>query len=635
MKQHNWYSTFLLIFICLLFFSYQNHFDNPFFFDDEHTIVNNAAIREVNIPKFFTDGTTFSTLPSNQSYRPGLTTLNALDVYWGGEDFPVAKQFHKTIFIIYVFLAILLYAFFLEIFIIVHPHKWNSMFALFATSFFILHTSNAETINYIIARSDLISTTMVILAFIFYMYKTRWRKYYLYLVPMIIGFTFKEPALMFIPLLFVYKFVIEEKEGFSFEWKKYLFMIPTLIIAGFLLVFYLKMTPVTWIPGGNSRTDYFFTQFYVQLLYIKNFILPTHLSADSDVTVITTIFDIRILLGMLSVLVMLFLAYRAYKIRQLRPVTFGILWFYITLLPTSSVIPFAEVMNDHRTFFPYIGLVLAVVCYTSYFAVKYQEKLEKNNNLMIAFCMTAVIFITTHSYGVIKRNEVWDSQEDLWLDVTIKSPKNGRGLMNYGLSQMAKGNYTVAEDYFNRALKLVPNYSPLYINLAILRNATGRGETSEAYFEKALQLDTLNPACYHFYTEWLYNKFRYEEANVLVNKGLKISPGHAEMQFLKKQIETALVKNQGKIELSSDQLLNMSLKLYQVGNYKGCINLANQALKIKPDYVEAFNNISCSYNQLGKYDSAIIYADKGLAINPTFELLKNNRAFSLRKEKIK
>ena len=116
---------------------------------------------------------------------------------------------------------------------------------------------------------------------------------------------------------------------------------------------------------------------------------------------------------------------------------------------------------------------------------------------------------------------------------------------------------------------------------------------------------------------------------------MKLSPGHAEMQFLKKQIETALVKNQGKIELSADHLLNMSLQMYQAGNYNGCINLAKQALKIKPDYAEAFNNISCSYNQLGKYDSSIIYADKGLAINPTYELLKNNRAFSIRKEKIK
>jgi len=635
MKQHNWYSSFLLIFVCLLFFSYQNHFDNPFFFDDEHTIVNNSAIREVNIPKFFSDGTTFSTLPSNQSYRPGLTTLNALDVYWGGEDFPIAKQFHKTIFITYVLLAILLYAFFLEIFIIVHPHKWNSMFTLFATSFFILHTANAETINYIIARSDLISTLMVILAFIFYMYKTRWRKYYIYLVPMILGFTFKEPALMFIPLLFVYKFVIEEKEGFSFEWKKYRFILPSLILASILFVFYTKMTPVTWTPGGTSRVDYFFTQFYVQLLYLQNFVLPIHLSADSDVTLITNIFDSRILLGILSVLVMLFLAWRAYKIRQLRPVTFGILWFYITLLPTSSLIPFAEVMNDHRTFFPYIGLVLAVVCYISYLAVKYQEKLEKNNNLMIAFCMTAVIFLTSHSYGVIKRNEVWDSQEDLWLDVTIKSPNNPRGLMNYGLSQMSKGNYPVAEDYFNRALKLAPNYSLIHINLAILKNATGRGELSEEHFVKALELDKNNPECYLYYAQWLYQYYRYEEALSFVNEGLKISPQYGKMEDLKLQIESVLKKNNGKIELNHEQLLNMSLQMYNQQNYEACITLAEKALLIKPDYPEAYNNISVAYNQLGNFDASIEAANKGLEINPNYELLKNNRAFSLRKEKIK
>lgn len=635
MKQHNWYSTFLLIFVCLLFFSYQNHFDNPFFFDDEHTIVNNSAIREVNIGKFFSDGTTFSTLPSNQSYRPGLTTLNALDVYWGGEDFPIAKQFHKTIFIIYVLLAILLYAFFLEIFIIVHPHKWNSMFALFATSFFILHTANAETINYIIARSDLISTTMVILSFIFYMYKTRWRKYYLYLVPMILGFTFKEPALMFIPLLFLYKFIIEEKEGFTFEFKKYRFILPSVLVAIGLFMFYVKMTPTTWSPGGTGRMDYFFTQFYVQLLYLKNFILPTHLSADSDVTIISGIFDGRILLGMLTVILMLFLAYRAYKIRQLRPVTFGILWFYATLLPTSSFIPFAEVMNDHRTFFPYIGLVLAVVCYISYLAVKYQEKLEKNQNRMIALCMSAVILLTSHSYGIIKRNEVWDSPEDLWYDVTVKSPNNPRGLMNYGLSQMSKGNYPVAEDYFNRALKLAPNYSLLYINLAILKNATGRGDTSEEYFVKALNLDPNNPECYLFYAQWLFQYYRYEEALEKLNAGLKISPQYGKMIDLKTQVENVLAKNKGQIVLNHEQLLNMSLQMYNNQNFEACIKLAEKALEVKPDYAEAYNNICAAYNQLGNYEASIEAADKGLVINPNYELLKNNREFSVRKEKLK
>lgn len=635
MKQHNWYSTFLLIFVCLLFFSYQNHFDNPFFFDDEHTIVNNDAIRSVDVKKFFSDGTTFSTLPSNQSYRPGLTTLNALDVKWGGEDFPIAKQFHKTNFIIYVFLAIIVYFFFLEIFIIVHPHKWNSMFALFATFFFALHTANAETINYIIARSDLISSAMVILSFILYMYKTRWRRYFIYLLPMIVGFTFKEPALMFVPLLFVYKFIIEEKDGISFGFKKWRFIIPSVVLSILLFLFYLKMTPAGWTPGGTGRMDYFFTQLYIQLLYIKNFIFPNHLTADTDLTIIETVFDFRIIIGFLSLVFMLFLAFKAYKIRQLRPVTFGILWFYITLLPTSSFIPFAEVMNDHRTFLPYIGLVLATVSFVSWITVKYQQKLENNRNIMVALCTFGVVLITFHSYGVIERNQVWDSQENLWKDVTEKSPDNPRGWMNYGLVKMSKGEYAEAEKYFLKCMELAPNYSLVHINLAILKNATGRKNESEEYFLKAQQLDKNNPECYLFYAEWLYKNLRYEDALLQLESGLKISPYYGKMQSLKKEIEASLNKNGGNIELTADQLLNLSLNAYTASDFNGCILMAEKALKIKPDYAEAYNNICCAYNQMGEFEKSLEAADKGLTINPDYELLKNNRAFSERKEKIK
>src|SRR5256886_9086080 len=42
--------------------------------------------------------------------------------------------------------------------------------------------------------------------------------------------------------------------------------------------------------------------------------------------------------------------------KRTRVIGFGLLWFLIALLPTS-LFPLAEVMNDHRTFLPYIGLV--------------------------------------------------------------------------------------------------------------------------------------------------------------------------------------------------------------------------------------------------------------------------------------
>ena len=75
----------------VLLAAYANHFYNSFHFDDAHTIVNNAAIRDLrNIPLFFHDAATFSSLPSNQSYRPLASTLLAIDYRLGA-----VKPFHK------------------------------------------------------------------------------------------------------------------------------------------------------------------------------------------------------------------------------------------------------------------------------------------------------------------------------------------------------------------------------------------------------------------------------------------------------------------------------------------------------------------------------------------------------------
>ena len=72
----------ILAFILLIgtLIAYSNHFRNGFHFDDSHVIVDNVHIRNVrNIPLFFKDGTTFSSLPSNQSYRPVVSATLAID----------------------------------------------------------------------------------------------------------------------------------------------------------------------------------------------------------------------------------------------------------------------------------------------------------------------------------------------------------------------------------------------------------------------------------------------------------------------------------------------------------------------------------------------------------------------------
>src|SRR5437588_5249431 len=129
--------------------AYANHFHNSFHFDDAHTIENNASIHQLqNIPLFFRDATTFSALPSNQSYRPLVSTLLAIDyrLAHGLEPF----WFHLSIFALFIALTLLLASVIDHLLERDAASSSNRWIALAAAAWYALHPANADTINYII-----------------------------------------------------------------------------------------------------------------------------------------------------------------------------------------------------------------------------------------------------------------------------------------------------------------------------------------------------------------------------------------------------------------------------------------------------------------------------------------------------
>lgn len=210
MKKIKWWA--LLAFLVLLG-AYSNHFDNGFEFDDSHTIVNNTYIRDIrNIPLFFTDIKYYGTNPGNQSYNPLLTTLNAIDYYLGKGLNPVA--FHIHIFFWYIVQLILMFKIYKKILSFTGASQdliiWT---AFLSTAFYSIHAANAETINYIIMRSDSFSAMCIVLALVLYIWEKS-RKWHLYLIPAVAGILTKEIGAMFAPLLFIYVFVFEEDGSF-------------------------------------------------------------------------------------------------------------------------------------------------------------------------------------------------------------------------------------------------------------------------------------------------------------------------------------------------------------------------------------------------------------------------------------
>jgi len=630
------------VFVALLTAVYWNHFDNAFHFDDSHTIVNNGFITDINnIPLFFTDAKTTSSLPTNQAYRPVVTSLNAIDYWLAGSLKP--EVFHWHIYLEFVLLLVLLYFFFLKTFRLVDG-KEHRLVALLGTSFFAFHTPTAETINYIISRSDGFSTLMVLAGTLIYMSNSGWKKQ-LGILPFIIGSLAKPTTLMLAPILFAFDLLMENPSALvpkeNFKSKRLISIVKKtalyFVVGAVMYKFTRGMFSPTWVPSNVSAADYLNTQPYVMWIYVKTFFFPVSLTADTDLELIKKWSDPRVLGGSFVIGLMLASAYVAARKRQTLPISFGILWFFIALIPSSSIVPLAEPLNHHRTFFPYIGLVMAL----SWGVYLLFEKLTKGHpsqNAKAVLATLVLLVLGANAYGTYQRNEVWDNDESLWYDVTIRSPKNGRGLMNYGLTEMKKGNLESAISYFELATHTGYGRHPyLYINLGIAKNslATQRKDPAlkqeaERYLREAARIGYNYPECHYHLGNWLAANGKVDEAMGELNKALEQSPGHTQAKMLLEALSRPAAEGLKVAEESAAQLntpeayLELSLKYYNNGQYENCIKACEMALKLRPNYAEAYNNVCTAYNKLRQFDKAIVACEIALSISPNYALAKGN-----------
>ena len=190
--------------------AYSNHFDNGFHFDDSHVILDNLYLRSLHdVPRFFTDASTFSIRPENAQYRPLLTLSYAIDYWAGGGLDPAA--FHRTQFGLLIALGLLLIALYRRLCDASDPSPANRYVALFASLLFCIHTANTETVNYLSSRSSLVATLAVTASLLIYIAWPRGRAWLLYLLPMMIGGLAKPLTVMFAPILLVYRLLFIEQ----------------------------------------------------------------------------------------------------------------------------------------------------------------------------------------------------------------------------------------------------------------------------------------------------------------------------------------------------------------------------------------------------------------------------------------
>ena len=79
--------------------------------------------------------------------------------------------------------------------------------------------------------------------------------------------------------------------------------------------------------------------------------------------------------------------------------------------------------------------------------------------------------------------------------------------------------------------------------------------------------------------------------------------------------------------------LDLSLQLYNRGMYEKCIDACVEALKLKPDYADAYSNMCAAYNNLKQWDKAIDACSQALRIDSQHVLARGNYNWA-KKQKI-
>ena len=147
--------------------------------------------------------------------------------------------------------------------------------------------------------------------------------------------------------------------------------------------------------------------------------------------------------------------------------------------------------------------------------------------------------LTAFALGTIRRNAAWHTEESLWRDSLIQAPKNGRGWLNYGLTQMSQGRMDEALAAFYHGRTLAPNYWAIEVNLGVAHAFLGDQETAARHFNRAVELAPDNPQVWYFRGRWRKERGEIAAARQDVSRAVALSAGYIEAIELAKQLEGA------------------------------------------------------------------------------------------------
>lgn len=599
-------SILLLVLISLAV--YQNSLQNDFVWDDvrfilDHNFIKNwSNIKYIFSPDYLFNPQKMLSLGMYNVARP-VWVISAMIDYkiWGANPF----GHHLTNIILHSLVVVLLFIWLNLIF-------KDTRLSFLSSLIFTVHPIHTENINVVSFRIDILALLFMLFAFIAFVQAldTSRLKGILWVISSVLFYLialFAKEMAVTLPLLlgvYLYLFVPGEKLRRN---KRVIIFYFSLISFLFIVYLFVHKTHFFYgqmdTPVALSEKSLLYRMGVWALVfrrYLGILFFPVGLCADYSLSFLRSIFSLQVFLsGVLLAGIFIY----ALMVRRKRGIlTFAILWFLITLLPVSNLIPIVNIIAERYLYIPSVGfsllLAFAFIKLSDFWNKAYQKKAL---SLLIIFILCFYVFQTA------RRNRDWRDNLTIWTKTVRQSPDNFRARNNLGRAYRIKGRFQEAIEEFKQAIEINPKDFIAHANLAVCYNRVGKSEGAKLEYQRALEI---RPA-ESIVTErlWILNvglgndylkAGRFDEAMEEYLNAIQLNPQFAPVHY-----------NLGNIFLEK-------------GLLKEAQDMYLKAIEIDNNYAEAHCNLGVTFAKEEKLDRAKEEWTKALQIKPDLNSAREN-----------
>lgn len=502
----------VLLFVVVGFVLYGNVLQNQMFWDDNDFILQNQYVKDwAHFPKYFSENLIAGAGLLSNYWRPALLFVFSLEWrLWG--DWSPGYHFVNVSF--HIAAAVLLFFVLFRVF----KNRW---LAFFTALVFLVHPLQTEAVAYVSSLGDSLSAFFMFLGIIFYLKfrvsgqsPVESKSYFLSFLTYVLALMSKETAIVMPAFIFLSDFLFSSQNGERSLKEKLKKPVraaaPFFVLAGVYIL--LRATVLNFVDTFNlyGEENIFTSNFHIRLftffrvlaVYFGLLFWPLNLHMERSVEIATSLFSPSVVFGGVVFFGLLALALR--QSERFPVLSFGVLWFFVGLAPTSNLlVPINGLLYEHWLYLPLVGVFLILVWWGMLIGKRYGV-----GNVLSGILIAVLVFL---SVLTIDRNRDWRDPVTFYNQTLEYAPNSYRVINNLGMAYADENKHERAEKMYKRAISIDPANPVAYHNLGITYRVIGKIDLAEENFKTAISLDPQFVFSYNALANlYLENKNRQE-----------------------------------------------------------------------------------------------------------------------------